>query len=174
MAILLEWQAKKLKVTVELKEERIKSFFNTTLHCKQACNLPKYVLKESKKVIYFEVFETIWTGVRTFQNGHPTPLLFLCFPLSFTYHSLQCPPVSFFVALFFLPRILAFFPALWGFYSQVYDHFLTNAHIYAHKKAHIYSLQTSIRIWGHRKSSYKRHRIIPSAKKSFMYDGAEK
>ena len=101
-------------------------------------------------------------------------LLFLFFPLSFTYHSLQCPPVSFFVALFFLPRILAFFPALWGFYSQVYDHFLTNAHIYAHKKAHIYSLQTSMRIWGHRKSSYKRHRIIPSAKKSFMYDGAEK
>ena len=31
-------------------------------------------------------------------------------------------------------RILAFFPALWGFYFQVYDHFLTNAHIYAHKK----------------------------------------
>ena len=79
-------------MTVELKEERFKSFFNTTLHCKQACNLPKYVLKESKKVIYFEVFETIWTGVRTFQNGHPTPLLFLCFPLTFTYHSLQCPP----------------------------------------------------------------------------------
>ena len=45
---------------------------------------------------------------------------------------------------FFLSRILAFFPALWGFYSQVYDHFLTNAHIYAHKKAHIYALQTSM------------------------------
>ena len=44
----------------------------------------------------------------------------------------------------FLPRILAFFPALWGFYSQVYDHFLTNAHIYAHKKTHIYALQTSM------------------------------
>ena len=44
----------------------------------------------------------------------------------------------------FLPRILAFFPALWGFYSQVYDHFLTNVHIYAHKKAHIYALQTSM------------------------------
>ena len=29
-------------------------------------------------------------------------------------------------------------------------------------------------IWGYRKSSYKRHRIIPSAKISFMYDGAEK
>ena len=43
-----------------------------------------------------------------------------------------------------LPRILVSFPALWGFYSQVYDHFLTNAHIYAHKKAHIYALQTSM------------------------------
>ena len=37
----------------------------------------------------------------------------------------------------FLSRILAF-------YSQVYDHFLTNAHIYAHKKPHIYALQISM------------------------------
>ena len=29
----------------------------------------------------------------------------------------------------FLSRMLAFFPALWGFYSRVYDHFLRNAHI---------------------------------------------
>ena len=29
-------------------------------------------------------------------------------------------------------------------------------------------------ICGRRKSSYKRHRIIPSAKNPFMYDGAEK
>ena len=29
-------------------------------------------------------------------------------------------------------------------------------------------------IWGHRKSSYKTHRIIPSGKNPFMYDGAEK
>ena len=65
----------------------------------------------------------------------------------------------------FLPRLFAFFPALWGFYSQVYDHFLTNAHIYAHKKTHVYALQTSMCIWGHRKLSYKRHWIIPSAKK---------
>ena len=63
-----------------------------------------------------------------------------------------------------LPRILASFPALWGLYSQVYDHFLTNGHIYAHKKANIYALQTSMGIWGHRKSWYKRHLIIPSAK----------
>ena len=37
----------------------------------------------------------------------------------------------------FLSRILAFS-------SHVYDHFLTNAHIYAHKKTHIYALQTSM------------------------------
>ena len=55
----------------------------------------------------------------------------------------------------FLPRILAFFPAWWGFYSQVYDHFLSNKHIYAHKKTHIYALQTSMYIMGSQ-SSYKR------------------
>ena len=48
------------------------------------------------------------------------------------------------IRAFFLPHILALFPALWGFYSHVYDHFLTNAHICAHKKAHIYALQTSM------------------------------
>ena len=47
----------------------------------------------------------------------------------------------------FFPRILAIIPAtrytcvflsrILTFYSQVYDHFLTNAHIYAHKKVHI-------------------------------------
>ena len=57
MVSLLQRQAKKLKVTVELKEERFESFFNVTFHCKQACKLPKRVLKESKKVILFEVFE---------------------------------------------------------------------------------------------------------------------
>ena len=45
----------------------------------------------------------------------------------------------------FFPRILAIIPAtrytcvflsrILAFYSQVYDHFLTNAHIYAHKKS---------------------------------------
>ena len=47
----------------------------------------------------------------------------------------------------FFPRTLAIIPAtrytcvflsrIIAFYSQVYDHFLINAHIYAHKKAHI-------------------------------------
>ena len=31
-----------------------------------------------------------------------------------------------------------------AFYSLVYDHFLTNAHKNAHKKGHIYALQTSM------------------------------
>ena len=54
----------------------------------------------------------------------------------------------------FFPRILAIIPAtqytcvflsrIRAFYSQVYDHFLTNAHIYAHKKSHIYALQPSM------------------------------
>ena len=70
----------------------------------------------------------------------------------------------------FLPRILAFFPAFGGFYSQVYGQFLTNAYIYAHKKAHTYALQTSMWYTGSQKVVvYMRHRIIPSAKNSFMY-----
>ena len=44
----------------------------------------------------------------------------------------------------FLSRILAF-------YSEVYDHFLTNAHIDAHKKAHTYALQTSMWYMGSQK-----------------------
>ena len=61
----------------------------------------------------------------------------------------------------FFPRILAIIPAtrytcvslsrILAFYSQVYDHFLTNAHIYAHKKAHIYALQTSMWYMGSQK-----------------------
>ena len=50
-----------------------------------------------------------------------------------------------------LPRILAFFPAFGGFYSQVYGQFLTNAYIYAHKKAHTYALQTSMWYTGSQK-----------------------
>ena len=73
-------------------------------------------------------------------------------------------PAKRYTCVFFLSRILAFFPALWNSYSEVYDHFLTNAHTYAHKKVHIYALQTSMCTRGNRKSSYERHRIIPSAK----------
>ena len=66
----------------------------------------------------------------------------------------------------FLPRIYAFFPALWGFYSQVYDHYLTNAHVYARKKAIYMRYKQAYGIWGHRKSSYKRHQINTVCKKT--------
>ena len=36
-----------------------------------------YGVKESKNVILYEVFKTIWTHVRTCQNGHATPLQWL-------------------------------------------------------------------------------------------------
>ena len=85
----------------------------------------------------------------------------------------------------FFPHILAIIPAtrytwvflsrILAFYSQVYDHFLTNAHIYAHKKNPTYiRYKQACGKCGRRKSSYKRHRIIPSAKNLFMYDGTEK
>ena len=41
--------------------------FDITLYCKQASKLPKYVLKESKSVILYEVFETTWTRMCTCQ-----------------------------------------------------------------------------------------------------------
>ena len=64
----------------------------------------------------------------------------------------------------FLSRILAFFPAL-----------RAQTHIYMHTKKPIYMrYKQACGICGHRKSSYKRHRIIPSAKNPFMYDGAER
>ena len=54
----------------------------------------------------------------------------------------------------FLSRILAFFPSLW-----------VQTHIYMRTKKLIYMrYKQACGIWGHRKSSYKRHRIIPSAK----------
>ena len=41
--------------------------FDITLYCKQTSKLPKYVLKESKNFILYEVFETTWTRMCTCQ-----------------------------------------------------------------------------------------------------------
>ena len=62
-----------------------------------------------------------------------------------------------------LPRILAFSPALCGFYY----HFLTNAHIYMrYKQTCVYGAHAGRRIRG--------IEIILLAINHFMYDGAEK
>ena len=75
----------------------------------------------------------------------------------------------------FLPRILAFFPALWGFYSQVYDHFLTNVHIYAHKKSPYICVTNKDVVNGVTESRRIRGtELYRQQKKTFMYDGAEK
>ena len=49
------------------KQNVLKAFFNITFYCKQGCKLPKYVVKESKSVILYEVFETVWTRFCTCQ-----------------------------------------------------------------------------------------------------------
>ena len=56
------------------KKNVLKAVFDITSCRKQGCKLPRYVLKVSKNVILYEVFETIWTRVRTYQNVYSTPL----------------------------------------------------------------------------------------------------
>ena len=54
----------------------------------------------------------------------------------------------------FFPCILAIIPATrytCVFLARILAFFLTNAHIYAHKKAHIYALQTSMWYMGSQK-----------------------
>ena len=64
---------------------------------------------------------------------------------------------------------------LCGVFIPKYMTIFLQTRIYMRTKKPIYMrYKQACGIWGHRKSSYKRHRIIPSAKNSFMYDGAEK
>ena len=76
----------------------------------------------------------------------------------------------------FFPRILAIIPATrytCGFLSRIlafipkYMTILLQTHIYMRTKKPIYMrYKQACGRWGHRMSSYKRHRIIPSAKKN--------
>ena len=62
-----------------------------------------------------------------------------------------------------------------GVFIPKYVTIFLQTRIYMRTKKPIYMrYKQACGIWGHRKSSYKRHRIIPSAKNPFMYDGAEK
>ena len=83
---------------------------------------------------------------------------------------------------FLLDDIRAFFCHVYlrsfllcGVFIPKYMTIFLQTRIYMRTKKPIYMrYKQACGIWGHRKSSYKRHRIIPSAKNPFMYDGAEK
>ena len=64
---------------------------------------------------------------------------------------------------------------LCGVFIPKYMTIFLQTRIYMRTKKPIYMrYKQACGIWGHRKSSYKRHRIIPSAKNPFMDDAAEK
>ena len=76
---------------------------------------------------------------------------------------------------FLLHDIRAFFCHVYVRFIPKYMTIFLQTRIYMHTKNPIYMrYKQACGIWGYRKSSYKRHRIIPSAKIPFMYDGAEK
>ena len=84
----------------------------------------------------------------------------------------------------FFPRILAIIPATryTCVFCHVYLRFISKymtiflqTRIYMRtKKPRYIRYKQACGICGRRKPSYKRHRIIPSEKNPFMYDGAEK
>ena len=76
---------------------------------------------------------------------------------------------------FLLHDIRAFVCHLYVRFIPKYMTIFLQTHIYMRTKNPIYMrYKQACGIWGYRKSSHKRHRIIPSAKNPFMYDGAEK
>ena len=76
---------------------------------------------------------------------------------------------------FLLHDIRAFFCHVYLRFIPKYMTIFLQTRIYMRTKKPIYMrYKQACGIWGYRKSSYKRHRIIPSAKNPFMYDGAEK
>ena len=88
----------------------------------------------------------IWSQGHSNMVGH----LFqnydtICVRLFPTY---TCDHSCYTIYVRFLQRMLAFFTASWGFYSQVYGHFLANAHIYAHKKKPIYMRYKQACVYG--------------------------
>ena len=76
---------------------------------------------------------------------------------------------------FLLHDIPAFLCHIYLCFIPKYMTTILQTRIYMRTKKPIYiRYKQACGIWGHRKSSYKRERIIPSAKNPFMYDGAEK
>ena len=107
-------------------------------------------------IAYTSVMNTYCVDKRGFQFLSFSILLFLFFPLSFTYHSLQCPPVSFFVALFFCHVYLrsfllcgVFIPKYMTIFLQTRIYMRTKKPIYIrYKQACVYGVTESCRIRG--------------------------
>ena len=76
---------------------------------------------------------------------------------------------------FLLHDIRAFFCHVYLRFIPKYMTIFLQTRIYMRTKKPIYMrYKQACGIWGHRKLSYKTHRIIPSTKNPFMYDGAER
>ena len=91
------------------------------------------------------------------------------------WHNIRAVFSHIYLQSFLLHDIRAFFCHVYLRFIPKYMTIFLQTRIYMRTKKPIYMrYKQACGIWGHRKSSYKRHRIIPSAKNPFMYDGAEK
>ena len=91
------------------------------------------------------------------------------------WHNIRAVFSHIYLQSFLLHDIRAFFCHVYLRFIPKYMTIFLQTRIYMRTKKPIYMrYKQACGKCGCRKSSYKRHRIIPSAKNSFMYDGTEK
>ena len=116
------------------------------------------ILAKVRFCIFLRMSIMIWSAICFKIMTRNTCLFFPWYLQSFLLHDIRA---------FFCHVYLRFIPKYMTIFLQTRIYMRTKKPIYMRYKQ-------ACGIWGHRKSSYKRHRIIPSAKNPFMYDGAEK
>ena len=120
---------------------------------------------------FWEIFLNLWNPE---SYGRPF--------VSKLWHNIRAVFSHVYLQSFLLHDIRAFFCHVYlrsfllcGVFIPKYMTIFLQTRIYMRTKKPIYMrYKQACGIWGHRKSSYKRHRIIPSAENPFMYDEAEK
>ena len=126
------------------------------MYVKGSCSLTTHVLSKILRLLY------MYTMVgHLFQNDDTIYVRFSVshvYLQSFLLHDIRA---------FFVTYTCVLFPSIWPFSYK-------RAYICAQKKPIYMRYKQACGTCGRRKLSYKRHRIIPSAKNTFMYDGAEK
>ena len=156
---------------------------------------PKFFLRsQSRKWITIKSHGKQLRGVAVWgklENPSPRAILIyfelrsnssLITVISKLWHDIRAVFSHVYLQSFLLHDIRAFFCHVYlrsfllcGVFIPKYMTIFLQTRIYMRTKKPIYMrYKQACGIWGHRKSSYKRHRIIPSAKNPFMYDGAEK